>query len=148
MTDGSGPTAFFSKTYDEAYALLIEARNYVAYEEAGDRAVLNDFERLSVSMETMRLTTRVTQIMGWLFYQKAVFAGEMSLDQALSEDCRLDRNDLCLGGVRAEVLPRRLAELMARSRKLYLRVMRLDELLVRDTAPPRLADLLPGDEQF
>lgn len=147
MSHDSGPTAFFSKTYDEAYALLIEARNYVAYEEAGDRAALSDFGRMSVSLETMRLTTRVTEIMAWLLYQKAVHAGEMSLEEALSQDCRLDRNHVCLGGAQTEVLPRRLGELMSRSRKLYLRVMRLDELLVRDTEPPRIADLWPGDDR-
>ena len=147
MSHDSGPTAFFSKTYDEAYALLIEARNYVAYEEAGDRAALGDLSRMNVSLETMRLTTRVTEIMAWLLYQKAVFAGEMSLDEALSEDCRLDRNEVCLGGAQPEALPRRLADLMSRSQKLYLRVMRLDDMMVRDTRPPRVTDLWPGDEQ-
>lgn len=143
----NGPTAFFSRTYDEAYALLLEARNYVAYEEAGDRAQLDHYARLNVTMETMRLTTRITEIMAWLLYQKAVHAGEMSAEDARTDDCRLGRNHLCLGGSgRAETLPRRLGDLMSRSRKLYLRVMRLDELQEKDTAPPRIEDLWPGDE--
>lgn len=146
MTDATGPTAFFSKTYDEAFALLIEARNYVAYEEAGDRAALNEMQRLGISLETMRLTTRVTEIMAWLLYQKAVHAGEIGRETALEPDCRLSRQDICLGGANAPAaLPRRLGDLMARSRKLYLRVSRLDDLMVRDTAPPRLEDLWPGD---
>lgn len=146
MTDSIGPTAFFNKTYDEAFALLIEARNYIAYEEPGDRVILDDVERLNVSLETMRLTTRVTEIMAWLLYQKAVHAGEISREAACEPDCRLGGRDICLDGDdNPAALPRRLGDLVARSRKLYLRVSRLDELMTRDTAPPRIEILWPGD---
>ncbi len=37
-TQGEAPTAFFSKTYDEATGLLVEARDYLAAEERGDQA--------------------------------------------------------------------------------------------------------------
>ena len=146
MTDASGPTAFFSKTYDEAFALLIEARNYVAYEEAGDRAIVDDTVRLNVSLETMRLTTRVIEIMAWLLHQKAVHAGEISREAVLDPARRLSRHDICLGEPKAAArLPRRLGDLVSRSRKLYVRVLRLDEMMVRDIGPPRLDNLWAGD---
>lgn len=146
MTDAGGPTAFFDKTYDEAFALLIEARNYVAYEEPGDRAALDIGQRLNLSLETMRLTTRVTEIMAWLLYQRAIHAGEISREAALEPGCRLGWPHICLEGEDNPAgLPHRLGDLVARSRKLYLRVSRLDELMTRDTAPPRIEDLWPGD---
>lgn len=146
MTDATGPTAFLDKTYDEAFALLIEARNYVAYEEPADRAALGDGERLMVSLETMRLTTRVTEIMAWLLHQKAVVAGEISREEAMAADRRLGRPDICLPETRTAMgLPHRLTELMARSRQLYVRVARLDEIMERDTRPPQIEDLWPGD---
>ena len=65
----SGPTAFFNRTYDETMALLIEARNYIAYNEQSDQRGLAPQVRLQVSYESLRVTSRLTQVMAWLLAQ-------------------------------------------------------------------------------
>jgi len=127
-------TAFFSKTYDEAYGLLVEARNYVAYEEVADRAHLDVFTRLRLSCETSRLTARITHIMSWLLFQKAVYAGELTREDLAKAEYRLGGESVCFdeGGIWSDKLPPRLLDLLDRSRRLYVRVARLDSLLTAD----------------
>ena len=133
MAEPDCPTTFFSKTYDEAFALLVEARNYVAFEEAGDRAGLNFFQRLIVSCETSRLTARITHIMSWLLFQKAIFVGEIGRDAVWHDRYRLSGHEVCLGAIEPDhgALSPRLSNLMDRSRRLYVRVSRLDEMMAR-----------------
>ena len=130
------PTAFFGKTYSEAMSLLVEARNYLAYREPVDRARLLPLERLRLCRETMRVTARLTQIMAWLIAQRAVHAGEMSQAAALGEHDALAEVTVCMGGAETESddMPRPLADLLGRSRRLYVRVARLDELARRQLA--------------
>jgi regulator of CtrA degradation len=127
------PTAFFGKTYSEAMSLLVEARNYLAYREPVDRARLLPVERLRLCRETMRLTARLTQIMAWLMAQRAVHAGEISQETALGDHDALAAVDVCMDGAEAEAedMPRPLLDLLDRSRRLYVRVARLDELARR-----------------
>lgn len=127
------PTAFFGKTYSEAMSLLVEARNYLAYREPVDRARLLPVERLRLCRETMRLTARLTQIMAWLMAQRAVHAGEISQQAALSDHEALAEVEVCMDDAEAETpdMPRPLVDLLDRSRRLYVRVARLDELARR-----------------
>jgi hypothetical protein len=46
MAEHLAPTAFFSKTYNEAIGLLLEAREYVARREAIDRSQLDPLNRI------------------------------------------------------------------------------------------------------
>ena len=126
-------TAFFGKTYGEAMALLVEARDYFAHREPIDRQTLPPLERLRFCCETMRLTARLTQIMAWLLAQRAVFAGEISQRDALADHGALAEVGICMEGEETTV-PRRLAGLLDRSRRLYVRVARLDELARRQLA--------------
>jgi regulator of CtrA degradation len=134
------PTAFFSKTYDEAMDLLVEARNYVAGREADDRLRLDVETRLRLCTATMRLTSRLTQIMSWLLAQRAVHAGEMAARDVVERWEPLAAVGICMeeDGDRADGLPPALVSLLDRSRRLYIRVARLDEMLrrsERDSAP-------------
>jgi regulator of CtrA degradation len=131
-----GPTAFFGKTYSEAVGLLVEARNYLAYREPVDRARLLPVDRLRLCRETTRLTARLTQIMAWLIAQRAVHAGEMSQAAALGDQGALAELAVCMDAAEAEGddMPRPLADLLARSQRLYVRVARLDELARRQLA--------------
>ena len=126
-------TAFFGKTYGEAMDLLVEARDYLAHREPIDRQALMAIERLRFCGETMRLTARLTQIMAWLLAQRAVHAGELSQEEALADHDALAEHALCMdgGGV---AMPQRLASLLDRSHKLYVRVARLDDLARRQLA--------------
>jgi regulator of CtrA degradation len=129
-------TRFFGKTYDETMTLLVASRDYLANAQPADATGLKPIERLRVNCEAMRLTTRLTQIMAWLLAQRAVFEGEMTREMASSEEFRLAADDVCLAETETDtvVLPPRLCELLDESRRLYVRVARLDELTRRAAA--------------
>jgi regulator of CtrA degradation len=126
-------TAYFHRTYDETMALLIETRNYIAFHEAGDQRALAPHARLQASYESMRVTSRLTQVMAWLLAQKAVYAGELTPEQGASDEFALSGGEVCSdpSGPDNESLPRGLRSLLDRSHRLYTRVSRLDEM-VRD----------------
>lgn len=129
-------TRFFGKTYDETMSLLLASRDYLATAQPAEAVGLKPIDRLRVNCEAMRLTTRLTQIMAWLLAQRAVFAGEMARAQAASEEFRLSADAVCMAesDVATNVLPARLQDLLDQSRKLYIRVARLDELNRRAAA--------------
>ncbi|WP_448206886.1 DUF1465 family protein [Azospirillum sp. sgz302134] len=126
---------FFNGTYEETMALLIEARNYIAYHEAvQNRTTLPPHVRLQISYESMRVTSRLTQVMAWLLAQKAVHAGEITREQAAGEEFALSGGDVCTdpSGPDNGALPEGLRSLLERSYKLYMRVARLDERARQD----------------
>lgn len=112
-------------------ALLVEARNYIAFHEASDHRSLPPHVRLQVSYESMRVTSRLTQAMAWLLAQKAVHAGELTMAQAASEEYALAGGEICSdpAGADNEELPGGLRSLLERSHRLYARVARLDEMV-------------------
>ena len=130
---GLPATTFFSRTYDEARNLLVESRDYMV--TTRNMAFTLPTRELVHSMETLRLTTRLTQIMAWLILQRAHHAGEITMADILAPASRLDARDICqtTGGEAAADLPAILRELLSRSRKLYQRIARLDEMIVRDS---------------
>ena len=141
---GTGPsssgglpgTTFFSKTYDEALGLAVEARDYVRDHARSDARALGLSDGSLLSSETFRLTTRLTEVMAWLLLQRARHAGEMTAEEVREESHRLRASNLCLGAglARLERLPPGLQNLLERSERLYRRVLRLDELVIRDGA--------------
>jgi regulator of CtrA degradation len=126
-------TAFFGRTYDEAFALLVEARDYIARTESIERDFVDVGGRARMAVETTRLTARLTHIMAWLLARKAVHAGEISPEEGARPPYTLDRNESLAGeGDMTDVLPPGLESLLDRSQRLYIRVSRLDEMLRRD----------------
>ena len=127
------PTAFFSRTYDEALDLLEAARSYLSVLEPIDRRALPTADRLRLCSETMRMTARLTQIMAWLLSQRAVQAGEISRAEALGDQQVLTEVQVCMAQDEQawRGLPRRLVALLDKSHRLYIRVARLDELARR-----------------
>jgi regulator of CtrA degradation len=129
------PVAFLDRTYDEALALTRAARGCVAAGLASpiDGASLGS--ALTASFESLRLTVRITQIMAWCLAQKAIFAGELPRDPQTIEKFALGARELCLGGDEHAgdcELTHAFRGLLARSRALYVRVLRLDELMHRE----------------
>ena len=126
------PAAFFlESTYDEAYDLLIETRDYIEHRIPEVREHASPAYKMVLSVETMRLTTRLTQVMAWLLTQKAVYLEEMSPQQAARHAYRLSGQKICLepGRVDYEILPIQLRKLLERSYALYVRIDRLDQQL-------------------
>ena len=128
---------FIDRIYTGALALLVEARNYFAYQEPGDVKGLSDSARLLVSQETMRITCRLTQCMAWLFAQKAVQNGERPPEWALGEEHRLGGHSVCLEERWHDNpnLPAKIHDLQARSLALFQRIDRLDRQLRNPAAP-------------
>lgn len=118
-------------TYDEAYDLLIEAREYMETKVPEIRKNASQAYQMVISVETMRLTTRLTQVMAWLLTQKAVYLEELTPDQAARHSYRLGAQKICLdpGRVDYEILPIQLRRLLERSHDLYMRINRLDQQL-------------------
>jgi regulator of CtrA degradation len=127
------PTAFFSRTYDEALDLVEAARSYLSVLEPLDRRALPVPERLRLCSETMRMTARLTQVMAWLLSQRAVQAGEITRAQALEDQQKLTEVQVCMAQDEQawRGLPHRLVSLLDKSHRLYIRVARLDELARR-----------------
>ena len=130
------PVSFLNKTYEDALALAVEARDYIAYQETGDYVGMKPGDRIVLSREAMRLTTMVTQVMAWVLVQKAVFAGEMSREEAAKPEHYLGAAEVCFdtSGIGFGPLPARLRELLDRGHGLYVRVARLDEMTRRQAS--------------
>jgi len=120
----------FTRTFDEALDLIIEARNYMAHVSPRERRPDSTVGTLYYSCEAFRLTSRLTQAMAWLMMQRAVQEGEVTEDEALCEGNRLSGHDVCLDAASIDDprLPTGLRSLLARSYSLYLRVSRLEEM--------------------
>ena len=132
---GSPATAFFSRTYDEAMALTVEARDYFAVAAAEKARGLGPATGLDYCRESVRLTTQLTQVMAWLLTRRAVHAGEMTVREARSETYALSGVEHCLEDEHAGggILPAGLRSLLMRSTRLFRRVAQLDSMARRDT---------------
>lgn len=128
------------KSYDETLALMVEARNYLAYRVPHEVRVLPDKANLTASCELFRLTSRLIQVMAWLMAQRAVHAGEMDVEEACSERFRLSGGSACLDDSVAndDSLPNGLLSLLERSLKLYERISRLDAMAAHRSTLGRL----------
>ena len=124
-----GGGLFLDRAYRNALSLVHEARNYLAYGEAVDSESLPVATRLLVSQESLRVTSRLTQAMAWLFAQKAAAAGEMPMSRALSDEFAPNAETVCLEDRWADdtELPSALRDLMQRSLNLYRQVQRMHQ---------------------
>jgi regulator of CtrA degradation len=128
-------TTYFGNLNNEALALLVEARNYISAlrqqeTEAREQHRTRDSSLyLGLSLETMRLTSRLTQVMAWMLAQRAVMAGEISPEEGNSERFRLSGQNVCLqhDAETLDTMPDTLRDLLQRSYDLYARVARLEQ---------------------
>jgi regulator of CtrA degradation len=123
--------AVLTRTYDEAVSLLIETRNYLSFRPAADVRGMHPLDRLKVTREAYRLTSRLTQVMAWLMLRRAVIEGEIPDEESRLPERRLSGHDVCLASATdlEAGLPAGMDGLLERSRLLYERVARLDRLL-------------------
>lgn len=127
----SSAAFFLESTYQEAYDLLVESRDYIEKRVPEVRCHASHAYKMVISVETMRLTTRLTQVMAWLLTQKAVYLEELTPQQAAKHTYRLGAQKICLdrGRVDYEILPIQLRKLLERSHVLYTRIHRMDQQL-------------------
>ena len=133
------PLAFINVSLQGAYDLLHATHDYIKWQAPLDIQDMNDKKVFKVSSEAMRITVRMTQIIGWLLLQKAVLTEEISRKDILSENYRVLRGKACIESASETDLdiPLRLRELLKESRSLYLRILRLDKASRKQPLPPR-----------
>ncbi len=122
---------FFDRLYKETLQLLNEARSYIHFAE-GANEKLESSARLRVSYETLRITARLSQVMTWLLTEKAVTNGEIPLDQARGDGFSIYGGDFCADDPKPEemaALPPGLQDMLERTKSLYQRALRLEEML-------------------
>src|ERR1700752_284952 len=79
----------FKPLYNEGMSLVEQAAEYL---DGKGRAEAKKLSRLPAPLygaESMRLTTRLTQIASWLLLQRAANSGEMTRDQVASEKSKV-----------------------------------------------------------
>ena len=125
--------------YFEAMTLADSARAYFDREGAEERADLDPITRVAFSCESLKVTTRLMHVVSWLLVRKAIQAGELPEDAALSPDRRLPRGDVAAPAgddpERLLRLPPRARALIDSSRDLYERVRRFDAQLDAAATP-------------
>jgi len=117
----------FDRTFQEGMDLVEETAAYLDGPGRQESKRLTRHGALSYASESMRLTTRLMQVASWLLVQRAVREGNMEAVNACEDRYRLAAEYApAADGDDVVGLPQALAQLLARSERLYDRVMHLD----------------------
>jgi len=117
----------FATLFRDGMALVEETATYLDGPGRQESKKLPRAASLVYATESMRLTTRLMQLASWLLLHRAVKEGEMSLAQASKEKTKVRLATADRGDPQAiALLPERLQQLIARSKKLQAEVLRLD----------------------
>lgn len=119
--------------YTEAMVLADEARSY--FDQAGrdDRDRLTPLLRVTLSCESLKITTRLMNMLSWLLTQRAVELGQVEPGSVRMPGDREDDDAISsLAG-----LPEAAIALIESSRELQARVRRIDSDLLLDMAQPQ-----------
>jgi len=156
VTDESGPVVFgerlassqaFSAFFREGMALVEETAAYLDGPGRHEAKRLERAAALVYATESMRLTTRLMQLASWLLLHRAVNEGELSLAQAGKEKKKVKLvPSEPIDEQAAKLLPRRLRDLIERSRRLQDKVYRLDATI--HAPPPQPLAASPLDHQL
>jgi len=125
----------FEKVFKEGMSLVEETANYLDGPGRLDARVLERHGAIAYATESMRLTTRLMQLASWLLLQRAIGAGELTVEDARKENHRISLNDIGKGHdlTGAEALPDALKALVDRSLTLHLRIQKLDSMISAQT---------------
>ncbi len=126
----------FSRLFRDGMKLVEDTAAYLDGPGRQESKRLDRAASLAYATESMRLTTRLMQLASWLLVHRAVNEGDMSLAQANKERMRIKLPAEERPGEATLVLPARLDDLIARSKKLKDQVRRLDATI---HAPPPTA---------
>ena len=128
----------FMQLFREGMGLVESTANYLDSDGRAESAALPREVSLTYATESMRLTTRLMQIASWLLVQRAVAEGEMTAEQARTENNKVRISEPMLQPSSAEAarLPERLRDLIAHSIRLQERIRRLESQM---SAVPAMA---------
>jgi regulator of CtrA degradation len=139
----------FEKVFKEGMSLVEETANYLDGPGRIDARVLDRHGAIAYATESMRLTTRLMQLASWLLLQRAIGAGELSVEDARKENHRISLADIGRGHDLAgsESLPDSLKALVERSISLHERIQKLDSMITTQaTSTQTVAS--PVDDQI
>ena len=131
----------FMALFREGMALVEETANYLDGEGRRDSRLLKPFVSLAYATESMRLTTRLTQLATWLLARRAELNGEDTPPGAQNSSI------LLLPIVRSgaskgyDELPERLRELIEASYRLHEKIYRAEAALSTTPTPGAVAPL-------
>lgn len=111
--------------YLEAMILADEARHYFEEEAKQRETGLSSAERVEMSCESLRLTTRLMHSIAWLLNQKAYFVGELSYAQLRGQGRMLGESTPSEPDIAAR-LPEKAQQLIRGSEDLFARIKRLE----------------------
>lgn len=133
----------FDRTFADGMELVEDAAAYLDGPGRQDSKLLSRNAALAYAGESMRLTTRLMQVASWLLVQRAVKEGDMTAEEAALDRYRIAVSapepaaaDVSQDPLVAE-LPNGLHDLVARSERLFERVLHLDRRMY----------LLPADDE-
>jgi regulator of CtrA degradation len=126
----------FEKVFREGMSLVEETANYLDGPGRLDARVLERHGAIAYATESMRLTTRLMQLASWLLLQRAIGAGELTVEDARKENHRISLNDIGKGHDLAggDDLPDALKALVDRSLALHQRIQKLDSMISAQTS--------------
>ncbi len=120
----------FAKLYREGMDLVEEVAEYLDRDGRMESKRLTPPTSLAYTAESIKLTTRLTQLASWLLVRRAIAAGEISAAEAHTHRHRVTLT--LQSGARAEGfedLPSTFKHLIEESHRLYDRILRLDRIL-------------------
>jgi regulator of CtrA degradation len=112
--------------YVEAMLLADEARSYFDNAARDDRLGLSPVDRVGLSCESLKVTTRLMQVIAWLLNQRALAAGEIDADEAAASERRIGDAPASEDALVAR-LPAAAVDLIRASIELYDRVCRVSD---------------------
>lgn len=130
----------FEKVFREGMSLVEETANYLDGPGRLDARVLERHGAIAYATESMRLTTRLMQLASWLLLQRAIGAGELTIEDARKENHRISLNDIGKGHdlTGANDLPDALKALVERSLALHQRIQKLDSMISAQTSTAQM----------
>ncbi|HWF77102.1 MAG TPA: DUF1465 family protein [Caulobacteraceae bacterium] len=132
---GFARSELFDRTFKEGMDLVEETAAYLDGAGRQDSKLLSRSAALAYAAESMRLTTRLMQVASWLLVQRAVREGDMAPEAAQDASYRLAAETPDAERQQSEEpLPTALAELLARSERVFERVRHLDARVYADAA--------------
>ena len=125
------------RLFEDAMAAVVATTIYLENQGLTEQRLLEGREAILFTAESLRMTTRLMEVVAWLLAQRAVEAGEITMEEAVGPRFRLgfEGQDFDLverwngDETGFAAMPPRFRELVADSHGLYARVGRLERLL-------------------
>lgn len=115
--------------YVEAMVMADEARSYFDTDLATEQGFDDPLQRMALTCESLKVTTRLMHIIAWLLSQRAFQRGEIEESDLLSEKYSLGRASVSPADLIAG-FPFAVRALVEGSKELYDRVARLEDRML------------------